>query len=134
MKRTCVLRDVRGIKQYIPIEDAVALVAGEKVFSGDFTVGTEKDGPSGSHVRTVCTPAGRLLELSITTCVLREVAPGDSQYVPTAEVPSVVPGERLFVGVFTGRLENLGPYKSHQRTVCLPAGYCRETVAERKAA
>ncbi len=64
MKRTCVLRDVRGVQQYIPVEDAVNVTAGEKLFHGDFTSGTVKDGvPSGSHQRTVCDPVRPLTEV-----------------------------------------------------------------------
>lgn len=149
MKRTCVLRDVRGVRQYIPVEDAVSVTAGEKLFYGDFTSGTVKDGPSGSHQRTVCDPVGPLTEViafgasattrkpadhALTECVLREVAPGDTQYVPTSEVSSLVEGERLFVGVFTARQENLGPSGSHRRTICLPAGPVSETVVVKQAA
>lgn len=149
MKRTCVLRLVRGVHQYIPIEDAVTLVAGEKLFHGDFTSGIVKDGPSGSHQRTVCDPQGPLTEVilggasattgkpkdqALTECVLREVAPSDWQYVPTAEVPSLVPGERLFVGVFASHQENLGPSGSHRRTICLPRGPVVETVVAAQAA
>jgi hypothetical protein len=149
MKRTCVLRDVRGVQQYIPVEDAVNVTAGEKLFHGDFNSGTVKDGPSGSHQRTVCDPVGPLTEVivggasattlrpvdhTLTECVLREVAPGDTQYVPTSEVPSLVEGERLFVGVFTSRQENLGPSGSHRRTICLPNGPVSETVVVKQAA
>ncbi len=149
MKRTCVLRDVRGVQQYIPVEDAVSVTAGEKLFYGDFTSGTVKDGPSGSHQRTVCDPTGPLTELvaggvsettrkpagnALTECVLREVAPGDWQYVPTSEVSSLVEGERLFVGVFTSCKENLGPSGSHRRTICLPNGPVSETVVVKQAA
>ena len=87
MKRICVLRDVRGVQQYIPVQDAVEVIAGEKLFYGDFTSGTVKDGPSGSHQRTVCDPVGPLTEVvvgslsattgkpadqALTECVLRE--------------------------------------------------------------
>ena len=149
MKRICVLRDVNGVQQYIPAEDAVNVTAGEKLFYGDFTSDTVKDGPSGSHQRTVCDPTGPLTEVlvggasattrkpadpALTECVLREVAPGDTQYVPTAEVPSLVEGERLFVGVFASHQENLGPSGSHRRTICLPNGPVFETKVVKQAA
>lgn len=149
MKRTCVLRDVRSVQQYIPVEDAVQVTAGEKLFYGDFNSGTVKDGPSGSHQRTVCDPLGPLTEVviggasamtrkpsdhALTECVLREVAPNDWQYVPTLEVPSLVEGERLFVGAFASRKENLGPSGSHRRTICLPAGPVFETKVVKQAA
>jgi hypothetical protein len=149
MKRTCVLRDVRGVQQFIPVQDAVEVTAGEKLFYGDFTSDTVKDGPSGSHQRTVCDPVGPLTEVvvgslsattgkpadqALTECVLREVAPEDWQYVPISEVPSLVEGERLFVGAFSSREENLGPSGSHRRTICLPAGPVFETVVGKQAA
>jgi hypothetical protein len=135
MKRNCVLRSVRGIQQYIPVEDAVHLVSGEKLFYGDFTTDTVKDGPSNSHERTVCDPQGPLTEYTLTECVLREVAPGDTQFVPTAEVPSLVAGERLVIGVFNSHKENLGPSGSHRRTICLPTSvFSREAVAVAQAA
>lgn len=135
MKRNCVLRNVRGISQYIPVEDAVHLVSGEKLFHGDFTTDTVKDGPSNSHERTVCDPQGPLTEYTLTECVLREVAPGDTQFVPTAEVPSLVAGERLVIGVFNSHKENLGPSGSHRRTICLPTSvFSREAVAVAQAA
>ncbi len=149
MKRTCVLRDVRGVQQYIPVQDAVNVTAGEKLFYGDFTSGTVEDGPSGSHQRTVCDPTGPLIEVvvggasattrkpadhALTECVLREVAPSDWQYVPTSEVPSLVEGERLFVGAFASHQENLGPSGSHRRTICLPNGPVFETVVAKQAA
>jgi len=143
--RTCVIRTVRGVEQFIPVEDAVTIVPGETLFDGEFTTDTVKDGPSGSHSRTVCYPVGSPKKRSFsgedprpaageTTCVLREVAPGDWQYVPTAEVPSLVVGERLFVGVFTSHKENLGPSGSHRRTICTPNGRCRETAVMKAAA
>ncbi len=137
MKRSCVLRLVRGINQYIPVEDAVELVAGEKLFHGEFTTDTVKDGPSGSHQRTVCDPTGPLTTNVLTECVLREVAPGDTQFVPTSEVPasSLVAGERLVIGVFNSHKENLGPSGSHRRTICLPTGiFSRELTVLAKAA
>lgn len=132
--RSCVLRLVQGVNQYIPVEDAVSLVNGETLFSGNFKTGTVKDGPSGSHVRTVCDPIGALTRHTVTEAVLREVAPGDTQFVPTSEVPSLVAGERLVIGVFDAQQENLGPSGSHRRTILLPRGYSRETVVMKAAA
>ncbi len=135
MKRNCVLRNVRGVPQYIPVEDAVHLVDGEKLFHGDFRTDTVKDGPSNSHERTVCDPQGALTVHTLTECVLREVAPGDTQFVPTAEVPSLVSGERLVIGVFSSHKENLGPSGSHRRTICLPTTvFSREAVVVAQAA
>lgn len=145
MKCTCVLRPVRGIDQYIPVEDAVNLTAGENMFFGDFTTAVVKDGPSNSHDRTVCDPTGPLVVLQFgadrprpadgeTECVLREVKPGDWQYVPVEKDMLLTIGERLFVGRFSSHQENLGPYGSHQRTICLPKGHCRETVVTKLAA
>lgn len=57
-------------------------------------------------------------------CLLREVARGDFQYVPLAEVaPSLrVNGEKVFTGQFATQQENHGPSGSHTRTICLPRG------------
>ena len=57
-------------------------------------------------------------------CLLREVAPGDSQFVPLCEVPASTrhAGETVYRGAFRTQVENLGPYKSHARTICLQAG------------
>lgn len=143
MNRTCILRQVRGMAQYIPVEDAVKVEPGEKLFYGPFSADTVNDGPSGSHKRTVCDPLGPLTEVivgggklrdvtgsALSECVLREVAPGDTQYVPTSEVPSLVEGERLFVGYFASQQENLGPSGSHRRTICLPRGRVFETTVK----
>lgn len=53
----CVLRQVAGLDQYIPLADAVTVDPQEMVYSGYFSRQTVKDGPSGSHVRTICLPA-----------------------------------------------------------------------------
>ena len=59
-------------------------------------------------------------------CVIREVSPGDFQYVPVSEVPTVENGEVVYIGNFISRQENLGPYGSHRRTICLPVGALQE--------
>jgi hypothetical protein len=56
---TCVIRNVAGIDQYIPINDAFNLLAGERSFTGLFTTEIVKDGPSKSHSRTICLPCGQ---------------------------------------------------------------------------
>lgn len=55
-------------------------------------------------------------------CVIREISPGDSQYVPVSEVPSLVDGETISSGLFATQMENHGPSGSHRRTICLPRG------------
>lgn len=54
--------------------------------------------------------------------VLREVAPGDFQYVPVNETPSLSFSDKVFFGEVNTHEENLGPHGSHRRTICLPAG------------
>ncbi len=66
----CVIRRVAGLDQYIPLEDAVAVDPNERVFSGLFRFETQKDGPSGSHLRTICLPAGPLASEQAGLCVL----------------------------------------------------------------
>lgn len=56
---TCVIRNVAGIDQYIPINDAFNLAPGERTFTGLFNTDTVKDGPSKSHSRTICLPCGQ---------------------------------------------------------------------------
>lgn len=62
--------------------------------------------------------------MSTTQCVLREVAHGDHQYVPVADVirrmGSLIPGETIYVGEFRVQTERLGPYGSDERDICLP--------------
>lgn len=60
--------------------------------------------------------------MSAIRCVIREVAAGDFQYVPVAEVPALVPGEIVYTGLFHCQRERLGPHGSHERTICLPRG------------
>jgi hypothetical protein len=55
-------------------------------------------------------------------CVLREVSPGDFEYVPLSEVPSKEEGETVYRGYFSTHKENHGPSGSHVRTICLPVG------------
>lgn len=119
----CVVREVApGDHQFVPVAEVAALIAGETVFTGAFNSQVENFGPSKSHARTICLPAGELTKLPVKSCVVREVRPGDHQYVPVDEVPALVPGEKLVIGVFRSQTENLGPYKSHRRTICLPTG------------
>lgn len=67
---------------------------------------------------------------AISTCVIREVAPRDFQYVPVNEVPALNPGETVYTGEFSSHKERLGPHGSHERTICLPVG---KPLAEVKA-
>lgn len=131
IRRSCVARNVAGLDQYIPIEDVVAFVPGENIVTGLFNSETVKDGPSGSHERTICLPVGQVRVSQVQTCVLRELA-GSQEYVPTGEVPVVEEGETLFVGPFNGQLENHGPSGSHKRTVCLPVGTPTRVKAEQE--
>ncbi|MCC6977489.1 MAG: hypothetical protein IT343_04165 [Candidatus Melainabacteria bacterium] len=143
--QTCVIRLVRGVQEFIPAKDAVTIAPGETLFDGEFTTDIVKDGPSGSHERTVCYPVGTPRKRSFSgevvrpaageiTCVLREVKPGDWQYVPVSNDIPLEVGERLFIGRFNCHEENLGPYGSHRRMIALPAGPCRETVVLKAAA
>lgn len=69
-EQTCVIRQVNGIDQYIPINDAAFLTPGERSFRGIFTSEIEHDGPSKSHARTICLPRG---ELTTTTLSARDI-------------------------------------------------------------
>jgi hypothetical protein len=97
---TCVLREVGGSMEYVPVNEVPFLRRDDRVFVGPFNSHEEKHGPSGSHTRTVCTPAGQIIEGSV--CVIREVSPGDSQFRPVADVDARVlnNGERAFAGCF----------------------------------
>ena len=66
--------------------------------------------------------APEVLTPATLDCVLREVAPGDTQYVPLSEVPSRIAGEKVFRGLFNRQVEGFGPSGSHRRTICLPVG------------
>ncbi len=66
MTTTCVIRPVAGSQQYIPVADAVHLNIGEQAFTGEFATDTQKDGPSGSHLRTICLPLGKLAVEKLT--------------------------------------------------------------------
>jgi hypothetical protein len=48
---------------------------GETVHIGYFESSTVKDGPSGSHERTICTPKQKPRTLSLTCCHIGMVAP-----------------------------------------------------------
>ncbi len=142
----CVIRPVGpNDNQFVPINEAPVLEIGERVFIGPFSEQKENHGPSGSHQRTVCLPEGPISEArlsyravingklrdgaSVMQCVLREIEPGDTQYVPIAEVHRVIPGERLFTGVFRTQLEKHGPHGSHERNIALPCGETTEQQA-----
>jgi hypothetical protein len=130
MFQTCVIREVKGIQQYVPVSEVPVLRNDEPVFSGEFTSEAVKDGPSNSHTRTICLPTGRITRS--LPCVLRDISVeriGDFQYVPVDEVPAVERGERIFFGAFAGEREKCGPYGSHERTICRPVGQLVERVA-----
>ena len=64
----CLLREVRPDDfQYVPISEVPAstLVAGERTFTGQFRGQKEQLGPSGSHTRTICLPAGHIIESTL---------------------------------------------------------------------
>jgi hypothetical protein len=131
----CVIRPVRGLDQYIPIDDAVTLNPGENAYIGEFDLDTEKDGPSKSHERRIGLPVGTLNTVPVTACVLRNlsVEGEDVQYVPVKEAGELVDGERLFTGLFSGQKEQHGPSRSHMRMVCLPIGRVIETTYHKAA-
>lgn len=62
----CVLREVNGIAQYVPLADVppALRVAGERLFVGTFSNHMEKAGPYGSDRRVICTPV-RVTESSL---------------------------------------------------------------------
>ena len=115
----CVIRNVAGIDQYVPINTVPCLQAGERAFAGRFTMETAKDGPSRSHTRQIALPEGSLREVKVGQCVFREID-GQMEYVPVEEVPALSKGERLFTGIFNRDTVNTGPSRSHRRTVCTP--------------
>lgn len=74
MIRTCVLRVVAGVENFIPVEDAV-LVPGEKIYCGSFSEEKAKDGPSNSHERTICLVKTTPRCLPLTCCYTGSLAP-----------------------------------------------------------
>ena len=117
----CVLRNLNGSDEYVPVAEVPFLNVNDRVFVGPFNFHEEAHGPSGSHTRNVCTPAGNIVEGSV--CVIREVRPGDSQFRPVSDIDARVlhSGERAFAGVFRTHSENNGPYGSHKMLIALPA-------------
>jgi hypothetical protein len=61
----CVLRDLSDGTgpQYVPLSEVAYYDPKETAFVGAWRPVHEKHGPSGSHLRTVCTPAGALSEV-----------------------------------------------------------------------
>ena len=57
-----------------------------------------------------------------STCAIREVAPGEHQYVPLTEVFDLRPDETVYEGTFTDGSGKYGPSRSHKRTICTPIG------------
>ncbi|MBX9689566.1 MAG: hypothetical protein K2X27_22845 [Candidatus Obscuribacterales bacterium] len=93
--RTCVIREVKGIRQFIPIEDAV-IVPGENIYHGLFGTDSVKDGPSDSHERTICLPQGEPRSLPLTCCHMGNVAPG-RDWQSLSEPIRYQNNERVFV-------------------------------------
>lgn len=126
---SCVLRDLGDGtgKQYVPASEVPRLNEGEQPVTGLFYCRTERHGPSGSHSRTVCTPARMAARPGVRStrqmsCVLRDLGDGTgAQYVPVDEVVSLADGEVPTEGLFFSQVENHGPSGSHRRTVCMPA-------------
>ncbi len=145
--QVCVIRTISpNDNQFVPINEVPFFEVGERVFVGQFSSHKENHGPSGSHERTICQPSGPMVEAtiperalnngklvdtaSIMQCVLREVEPGDTQFVPVGELPYLNPGERLFTGVFRTQKEKHGPSGSHVINIALPFGAVSETRAQ----
>jgi len=95
--QACVLRTVRGIDQFIPIEDAV-IVAGENVFFGFFRSEGACDGPSNSHKLTICLPTGHFGTLPLSCCYLGQFAP-DRSWSAVSDKIRHANNERLFISV-----------------------------------
>ncbi len=57
---TCVLRNVAGISQYVPVSEVFQFEHKERSFTGTFRIEVEYDGPSKSHKRTICLPESNL--------------------------------------------------------------------------
>lgn len=93
--KTCVLRQVAGVDQYIPVEDAV-IVEGENLYFGEFKLEHVKDGPSGSHERQICLPRASLKTLPLTSCHTGRVAP-ERGWKPISPELKQRCGERVFV-------------------------------------
>lgn len=130
----CVIRNVAGLDQYVPVSNVVSLNDGETVFHGEFRFETEKDGPSNSHTVTIALPVGALTRHTAKSCVIREVN-GQQEFVPVAEVPALVPGEEIHTSVWSTYQVNAGPSGSHRRTLCTPTGArVFKTTAQRLAA
>lgn len=136
-KRFCVLRTVRGVPQYVAIEDGRTFIPGETAFYGAFTEDRVTDGPSASDTRIVCDPAGPLTEVKLATVgntygvkcnavLLRDmsfpVGGGDYQYIEATTVVEVVAGETLYLGQFRTEQAKFGPSGSDRRTIYLPNG------------
>ena len=126
---SCVLRDLGDGtgKQYVPVSEVPRLNEGEQPVTGLFHCRTERHGPSGSHSRTVCTPARMTARPGVRSarpmaCVLRDLGDGTgAQYVPVDEVVSLADGEVPTEGLFFSQVESHGPSGWHRRTVCMPA-------------
>jgi hypothetical protein len=65
-QQTCLIRNVAGCDQYIPVSDAFNIKPGERTFTGNFHNEIAHDGPSGSHARTICLPCGELTTANLS--------------------------------------------------------------------
>ena len=93
--RTCVIREIQGIQQFIPIEDAV-IVPGENIHVGTFSSASVKDGPSGSHERSICLPQRQPRSVPLTCCQISAVAPAQG-WQSISEPIAYQNNERVFV-------------------------------------
>lgn len=138
MKAICVLRDVSGIPQYVPLRETANLQPGEDAFMGEFASYKERDksSPSGSHERTVCEPRGPLTRLKLATvgivhgseienaCILRNLGMHgeDWQYIDALTVPFTDDDTIVYAGRFRSFEGKFGPSGSDRRRCYLPAG------------
>lgn len=134
---SCVVRPVRGQDEYISITDSDLIGGprdGEAIISGQMESFQVKDGPSGSHVRTVWVPRGattRSIHVSapVTTCVVRDVN-GVGEYLRVEDLAGLPiaarDGERTISGVMEPFVIKAGPSKSHSVTAWTPRGLITE--------
>lgn len=116
---TCVVRDsFNGFPQYLAVSDLpFGPDQGERLFTGQMAPYTVKDGPYGSHVRTVWQPCGPLTQSQWVTCVVRNTLKGFPLYISITDLPRLPEvGERTFTGMAVSYTVKDGPYNSHPRT------------------
>jgi hypothetical protein len=134
---SCVVRKVRGQDEYISITDPDLIDGprdGEAITSGQMESFQVKDGPSGSHVRTVWDPRGTSTRSiyrtpPVTTCVVRDVN-GVGEYLRVEDIANLPiaarQGERTVSGVMQAFVIKAGPSKSHSVTCWTPRGTLTE--------